>query len=328
MKKILLVIITIITVLFSWIESTFAVEALPNADNLEIWSPSSGNSTDNDFLDKLHDKQNGDWDIIVWNEGEKSIVEFLYNIALDIKTVVYIISGIYFLIITLKLIVSNNTDEEISKFKKWIIWITIWIIMMQIVYFAVEILYAKQIWADLAWTLTENVIMPLIKVLETAASFFFLLIAIYAFYRIVTANWNDDKVKEWKMTIVYWLIWFIVIKLSKDLVYASYWKVACNSWTLLWIFDIWWNNCVTNNQISWIWNIIIQIINWANSFIWIIVILMIIYAWIQVLFSWWDEEKLTKAKKSIIYIVIWIALLVLNYFILTFFIRPEVSITI
>jgi hypothetical protein len=39
-----------------------------------------------------------------------------------------------------------------------------------------------------------------------------------------------------------------------------------------------------------------------------------------------DEEKFKKAKKSIIYIAIWIAILALNYFILTFFIKPEVVI--
>ncbi len=324
MKKILLVLVMIITILSAWISTTHAVNSAPNANDIEIWNPDAWNSTNNQFLDKLKN----DSDIEIWNEWEKSIVEFLYTIAKDLKTIIYIVSGIYFLIITLKLIISNNTDEEVSKFKKWVIWITIWIVLMQIVYFFVEILYAQEVWASLARSLTENLIQPIIKILETAASFFFLLIAIYAFYRIVTANWNDDKVKEWKMTIVYWLIWFIVIKLSKDLVYASYWRIACNDWTLLWIFDINWNSCVADNQLSWIWNIIVQIINWANSFIWIIVILMIIYAWIQVLFSWWDEEKLTKAKKSIIYITIWIALLVLNYFILTFFIRPEVQITI
>lgn len=326
MKKILLVLVVIMTILSAWLSTTFAVNSAPNANDIEIWNPDSWNSVNNNYLQQLW--KNWDWDIKIWNEWEKSIVEFLYTIAKDLKAIVYIISWVYFLIITLKLIVSNNTDEEVSKFKKWIIWITIWIILMQIVYFYVEISYAQEVWANLARNLTENLIHPIIKVLETAASFFFLLIAIYAFYRIVTANWNDDKVKEWKMTIVYWLIWFIVIKLSKDLVYSSYWQVSCNDWTLLWIFDIKWNSCVTDNQISWIWNIVVQIINWANSFVWIIVILMIIYAWIQVLFSWWDEEKLTKAKKSIIYIAIWIALLVLNFFILTFFIKPEVAITI
>jgi hypothetical protein len=57
-----------------------------------------------------------------------------------------------------------------------------------------------------------------------------------------------------------------------------------------------------------------------NSFVWIIVILMIIYAWFTVLTWAWDEEKLKRAKTSILYIAIWILILIINYLILTFFI--------
>jgi hypothetical protein len=43
-------------------------------------------------------------------------------------------------------------------------------------------------------------------VLETATSFFFVFIMIYAFYRMVTANGDDGKVKEGRMSILYALI--------------------------------------------------------------------------------------------------------------------------
>jgi intracellular septation protein A len=62
-----------------------------------------------------------------------------------------------------------------------------------------------------------------------------------------------------------------------------------------------------------------------NSFVGIIVIIMIMYAGATLLFGG-DEEKFKKAKNTILYIVIGIAILVLNYFILTFFIKPEVAI--
>ncbi len=326
MKKILILLTITISIFLMWTIDTFAAQNVPTSNNVDIGQTSNSNSNNNPFLNDLWN--NWDWDIRVWNEWEKSIVRFLYNIANDMKTIFYILSWVYFLIITIKLIASSNTEEEVSKFKKWIIWITIWIILMQIVFYFVEILYAQEIWADLAWRLAKNIVEPIIKVLETAASFFFLLIAIYSFYKIITANWDEEKIKTWKMAVVYWLIGFIIIKLSKDLVYASYWKINCNEHSFFSIFSVWWTNCSTENQISGLNSIIIQVLNWANWFVWILVILMIIYAWVQVLFSWWDEDKLSKAKKSIIYIIIWIWILVLNYFILTFLIRPEVSITI
>jgi len=46
---------------------------------------------------------------------------------------------------------------------------------------------------------------------------------------------------------------------------------------------------------------------------------MIIYAGAQIIFSNGDEEKIKKAKTSLIYIVIGIFILMVNYLILTFF---------
>jgi hypothetical protein len=40
----------------------------------------------------------------------------------------------------------------------------------------------------------------------TGASFLFIAIAIYAFYKLVTANGDDDAVSKGKMTIVYGIL--------------------------------------------------------------------------------------------------------------------------
>ena len=321
MKKLIITILVFSSYLFINLDNVYSadINTLPSANNVQIWDISGWNGINNSYLDKLW----GNWDIKAGSEWEKSIYYLVYSIAKDLKTIFYIISGLYFLIIVIKLIFSGNTDEEVSNFKKWLIWITIWIIVMQISFFAINTLYAKDVWWALANNFTKNLISPIIKILETAASFFFVLIAIYAFYSIITANWDEEKVKTGKMSIFYWLIWFIVVKISKEIVNASYWKIDCNETTILWIFTINWNNCNASSQIGWISDIIVKIINWMNWFVWIIVIIMIIYAWIQVLFSIWDEEKLSKAKNSIIYIVIWIAILILNYFILSFLIKHE-----
>jgi flagellar basal body-associated protein FliL len=52
---------------------------------------------------------------------------------------------------------------------------------------------------------------------------------------------------------------------------------------------------------------------------------MIIYTGSQIIFSAWDEEKMKKAKSSILYILIWIFILTMNYLILTFFLVPELT---
>jgi hypothetical protein len=50
---------------------------------------------------------------------------------------------------------------------------------------------------------------------------------------------------------------------------------------------------------------------------------MIIYAGAQIMLSAGDEEKIKKGKQSIIYIAIGLGVLVMNFLILTFFLRPE-----
>lgn len=318
MKKLIITILIILCYSFN-INNTYSAETIPNSNNIEIWNNSWWNNLNNEYLENLWIN----WDINAWKDWEKSVFDLTITIAKDLKTVFYIIAWLYFLILVIKLIFSENTEEASSNFKKWVIWITIWIIVMQMSYYVINTLYAKDVWWTLANNLTKNLISPIIKILETAASFFFILIAIYAFYSIITANWDEEKVKNWKMSIFYWLIWFIVIKLSKEIVYASYWKVDCNEYTLLWIIQINGNNCNAASEISWLSDIIIKVINWMNWFVWIAVILMIIYSWVQILFSAGDEEKLWSAKKSIIYIAIWISILILNYFILSFLIKPE-----
>jgi len=58
---------------------------------------------------------------------------------------------------------------------------------MQITYTFVYYIYDKQITENLAYDLIDKLLNPLIALLETATGFFFLAIAIYAFFRIVTA---------------------------------------------------------------------------------------------------------------------------------------------
>lgn len=63
-----------------------------------------------------------------------------------------------------------------------------------------------------------------------------------------------------------------------------------------------------------------SIITWFNTFLTIICILLIIYTGILVLTSGGDEEKLSKAKRNVIYIMIGFVLLFASHAIFRFFI--------
>ena len=258
-------------------------------------------------------------DFIVWVWWSKWIQNTTIRIARDLKNLFFIIASLYLLIIVLKLLFSQKSEEEIWNFKKWIIWISVWIIITQISYSFIYILFDKNIDSTLAWNFINTIIEPLIWLLEITASFFFLSIMIFTFYRLISANWNEEKIKSAKESVFYALFWFFLIQISKVLVSSIFWKTICVSN----------ETCINTKQItnlSWISTLIVDIINWLNWFVWIIVILMIIYAWFLIFIFSWDEEKIKKAKNIILYIIIWLFILSVNYIILTFFILPETTI--
>lgn len=270
----------------------------------------------NDELNRLNEGVNNQFQ--VWTSlWAKWIFYTLVNVAQSLKNLFFWLATIFFLIIAIKLLVSENTEEESWKFKKGIIWITAWLIIMQIAYLFVLTLYSKSIWAEVAISLVENMIKPFISLMEVSASIFFLAVAIFAFYRMITANWNEEEAKKAKMSILYAIMWFVLIKIAKVIVDWVYWKLGTST-TYIGIIPIE-SSSIGSAEIYGLSTTILNIINWLNTFIWIITLLLIIYAWFNILLSAWNEEKIKKAKQSIIYIIIWLTLLVLNYIILSFF---------
>lgn len=317
--KTLLKSVIILIIILSFSSEISYVSALDttstNEINLTTWEKIDKNNNTSSFLEKLYNPLS-DQDIRIW--WQKWIYNTLIRIARDLKNLFFIIASIYFLILVIKLLFSSKTDEAVTNFKKWIIWISIWIIITQISYYFINVLFDKNINLTLAKDFISVIINPLINLLKTAAGFFFIAIMIYSFYRIVTANWDEEKAKSWKMSVLYAAIWFIVIRIATALVNSIYWTISTHWYT--------WSTSVVSTNIWWFTDIVVTVINWMNGFIWIIVVLMIIYAGFLTLTSVWDEEKIKKSKSIIIYIIIWLLVLVTNYLILTFFIFPEVQI--
>jgi len=305
MKFFFKIILFFTLLIWMWSSLSFADE------NITIWW-SISNTTVNDSLLGIFTDPNY---FTISNKWEKWIVTLLFRIAKDAKDLFFYIASLYFFILVYKLLASWKSEEELWNFKHWIIWISIGIVVMQISYSFVKLLYDKWVSERLASNLVEKMILPLVNVLETWASFFFLAMAVYTFFKLVTAGWNEESVKTWKMTIVYSILWFIVVRFTRTLVEAIYWKLNCP------ILLGW--GCIRDPNLSWFVGIIADIINWANWFIWVITVILIIYAWYNILFSWWNEEMLKKSKSIILYIAVGILLLVINYMILTFFIIPD-----
>lgn len=55
---------------------------------------------------------------------------------------------------------------------------------------------------------------------------------------------------------------------------------------------------------TWISNLISNLIQYVA----VIAVLSLMYAWLMYLLSWWEEEKLNKAKKMVIWSLVWVFL--------------------
>lgn len=318
MKKIMLSLIFSLCIIFhTWVYAE-------SIDNLNIW----GNTPTGTHLNKnnvLQEVWNNDNFLKATYGWETSIKNSLVRIAFDLKNLFFILATVFFFVIVFKLILSDKTEEAIENFKKWVIWISLWLIIMQLWYVTTKILYDENISGWLANNLLEWLIYPIIGALEALVSFFFIAIAFYAFFRLVTAGWDDEKVKWAKMSVVQAIIWFIIIKIAKLLLETTYGVINCKeiAWGFIEFSE---QQCLDKAELSSFPSIIVTLINWANGFIWIITILLILYAGFLVLTSAWDEEKLKKVKSILLYIAIWIFVLFASYLILTFFILPETTI--
>lgn len=310
-----------------------------HADIFELWQQQSntennlntqwpGQDTQWITNKKLEGFKNSD-DIYVGQWWTQAIKKTLERVAKDLKDVIFFIASLYFFILVLKLLMSEKTEDEVSNFKKWWLWITIWLVVTQVAYWFVRLFFDKWVSENLASRVSDKLIEPFISFLETWAWFFFIAIAVYSFYKLITAGGNEDAAKEWKMSIIYAIIWFIWVKLTKDIVFTTYGKIDC------WVdsSDIFEANqptdradCLGDQNLDWFAETLVNVINWSNGFIGIIVVILVIYAGARILLSRWEEEWLSQAKNTLLYIFIGITVLVCNYLILTFFLIPESTI--
>lgn len=316
MKKFLITLCTLFTLSF-FLFSSYAFASGPSG-NLKVGNGSNGNNINNDALNNLQ----SDSDVfftpgVKWEKGIKNLI---LNIARDAKNVIFIIATIIMFVLVFRLLFWENSDEEATKFKNGIIWTAVWLVVMQISFVFYKVMFDT--WANsiTALNLSESIIEPFIKLLMTGASFVFIAVAIYAFYKIVTANGDEDAVSKGKMTIFYGILWFIVIKFTNVLVESTYGKIKCGNSSIFQVSPI---NCIEPPKLEGAMKILTTIINWVNGFLGIIVVLLIIYAGFLIMTGRGDEEKSTKAKSILLYALIGFIVLVASYMILTFFILPE-----
>lgn len=245
--------------------------------------------------------------------GEKGAKYLMITIARDLKNVVTLLAVVYLFIMVIRLLFSNGSEEDVKKWRGGIIAATLGIIVMQIAYALVSILFDRQVTGVTAFDFLDKIVYPFIRMLELLASFAFLAMAFYAFYLIITAGGADDKAKKGKQTILFAIAGFLLIKIPRVLVQSIYGKAECD----MGLFGI----CkISSPDLNATVQIMTKAINYFNGFVGLVTVILIIYAGFLVLTGAGDDEKLKKAKSIIKYAIIGIFLLVASYALFNFFV--------
>jgi Type IV secretion system pilin len=253
--------------------------------------------------------------------GDTTVPNVFLEIAWGIKNFFIIIAVLFLIIGVLKLLFSSWDEEAQKKWRSNIIYVSVGVFVMQIAYSFWSTLYLKSsissIDGRLAWTFWINIFEPIVSIMLLLASFGFIAMAVYSFYTIITGGGDEEKLKKWKNIIIYALIGFLLIRIPRYLVTALYGEpiAACknNVWLAVWTCEIGSKNLGAGI------NIFGKILAYVNGFLALFAVIMILYAGWLIFISGWEEEKLKKAKKTILFIALGMILLVGSQAIFRFF---------
>lgn len=194
--------------------------------------------------------------------------------------------------------------DELSWAKTKILWTVFALLMTFLVEPLVRTVFfwgswTQKSWEILSWTWSASEAAKIwVLQIEWFISYIETFIVLLALFMIIKSAVSmifahDEEVKLWeqKKTILWTWIWFIIILMSKILVYFwVYWNPVTWTWTNVW---------KVVSEISWI----------MKYFLWFLASLavaMIIYWWTKMIFSWEEEWKEWKEiiKNTIIWAII------------------------
>ena len=123
-----------------------------------------------------------------------------------------------------------------------------------------------------------------------------------------------------------WVLFFSLIQsIYANSFFDDFWKLPfCNNagecWYRQWLEAIKnsINGMIINKTLS---EYVQDVIAYLLSFISIIAVIYIIYAWFRIMIAWWNDDEVKKWKKTIFQVIIWIIVIWLAYSIVTFVIN-------
>ena len=279
-KKILLSIWLFILSLVSF--QTFAVPSFSSISAQNVWWytdnlwVSSNQSLYDNMVALFFPSSWGSWGAI-WNKLQTIFVGLLF---------VFIVwAGALF-------VLWANNDGELKKAKSNLLYIIYWTFL---IFGAIWLLWTTlHVWwatnaSDTVLNTQNGIIWPILIFFKSAAYYVAIIFVVYYGYKIMQAQEKEDKIKAgraWALNVITALI---AIKVLDYIYYiaqeASFWKDASK-----FIASIW------------------TVLGWV---LWVVIVIVLIYAGFLLITSRWNEEAMKKSKTIIrnVFLVVFILFL-------------------
>lgn len=136
-----------------------------------------------------------------------SIRNVLIQIFKSLAIVVFIIATILIFVSVIRLLVSDNGEEDFAKWMNTLVWSIAGLFVISIAYtvirqFETRVLSEESFNGQTVYDMTINIVYPILNFLRFVAATCFFVVAIYAFYRIVTAGGNEEGFDEGKRIFI------------------------------------------------------------------------------------------------------------------------------
>ncbi len=190
-------------------------------------------------------------------------------------------------------VLKSNDEWELKKSKMNLLYIVYWTFL---VFGSVWILWTTlNVW----WATTDasttviaaqnDIIWSILIFLKSAAYYIAIILIVYYGYKIMQAQEKEDKIKSARTWAINVILALIAIKVL-DYIYF-----IAQEWTF---------GEDAGNFIASAWTVL----GWV---LWVIIILVLIYAWFLLITSRWDEEKFKKSKTLIrnVFLVVFVLFL-------------------
>lgn len=300
---------------FAWNNFWIALEE--GSDTNKLWQ-------DIDVLNQMEDK-------FTWAaSGAEWIWNFIARIAIEVLIPVFVFIWVIFALIGFFKLMLAESSEEIWKASLFLLrWVIGIMVMVSAAYIVDQLVWVGNPWEgwiiamitwwwDSWWAIAQHIydkiFFPfLIMFIYIIIWIMFIFALINAFKYMFAA---DESTKSKSLiSLSYAASWIVTIILAKSLVeivYGNYSSVtdgANNLWEI-------WEWVINTPDFS----ILHTVINWSLGLVTFVVAITIIYQWYLLLVMPSDEKTIEKIKKDFWYIFIWILVIWLAYLIVNFFI--------